>query len=138
MRGIVERLEGKYAHVRIMREEMCGDCHACDMMGERKKCEIKCINQVQGQVGDVVEVDGSSNQFLKATGLMYGLPLIGLLVGLGIGYILTVTLWGQANEWVMLILGLGGVAGMLYGIKKYDAKQCYEAFLPTITKVIDQ
>ncbi|MGL4736424.1 MAG: SoxR reducing system RseC family protein [Cellulosilyticaceae bacterium] len=136
MRGTVTRLEGKYAHVRIIREEMCGECHACDMMGEQKKCEIKCLNKVQVQFGDLVEVDGSSDQFLKATGLMYGLPLVGLLGGLGVGYMLSVMFMGSEKEWLMLVLGLAGMTGMFLWVRKRDAQRKYERFLPSITKVI--
>lgn len=137
MRGTVERIEGNYAYVRIMREEMCGDCHACDMMGEKKKCEIKCFNNTNSLVGDVVEVDGSSNHFLKATGLMYGLPLICLLGGLGLGYLLPLGQLGSLREGVMIITGLGSMAGMFWWIKRRDAKKEYEVFLPTIIKVIN-
>lgn len=55
--GTVEKVEEDYVIVSIERQDMCGECHACEMLGEVKKCTLKCVNECKSQVGDQVEVD---------------------------------------------------------------------------------
>ncbi|MGL4343727.1 MAG: SoxR reducing system RseC family protein [Cellulosilyticaceae bacterium] len=138
MLGRVALIEGNYAKVSIMRQEMCGECHACELMGDIKKCEIKCYNHCQSQVGDVVEITIEETRFLKATYLMYGLPLIGLLGGLGIGMLVGMQQVGLMKEMIMIVFGLLGMGGMLWYIKSRDQKQKYKKYIPHIAKIVEK
>ena len=126
--GTVEKLESDCVIVTMERQDMCGDCHACDMMGEVKKCTLKCVNKCSSQIGDKVEVDVSNSTFMKATLIMYGLPLIGLVAGVGLGY--------QASELLGIILGFSFMAGIFGLIKLGDHKKKYEKMLPVAIKII--
>lgn len=126
--GTVEKIESDYVIVSIERQDMCGECHACEMLGEVKKCTLKCVNKCESQIGDQVEVDVEHTSFMKATFIMYGLPLIGLLVGIGIGY--------RFSEVIAIVLGTALMA-LIFGLIKYGEKRNkYRKMLPTATKVI--
>jgi sigma-E factor negative regulatory protein RseC len=133
--GIVQSIEGQYAIVEIKRQDMCGDCHACDAVHEAKECTLKCINNVRSQVGDVVEISLDQQIFLKATFIMYGLPLAGLMGGLGIGF-LAAQLFTQLPSELLIIVG--AFAGMLIAflfINQRDKRNQYKKMLPHVISI---
>lgn len=133
--GIVQKIEGEYAIVQIQRQDMCGDCHACDAVHESKPCALKCINSVNSQVGDSVEVSLDNTVFLKATYIMYGLPLLGLIGGIAIGYFAAQFIPAINPELLMI---LGAIIGMLITfviIKKRDENNKYKKMLPHIRHI---
>ncbi|MDF2594137.1 MAG: SoxR reducing system RseC family protein [Clostridia bacterium] len=133
--GIVQSIEGQYAIVEIKRQDMCGDCHACDAVHEAKECTLKCINNVRSQVGDIVEISLDQQIFLKATFIMYGLPLAGLLGGLGIGFLATQLFVQLPSE---LLIIAGAFAGMLIAflfIKEKEKRNQYKKMLPHIISI---
>ncbi|MDF2878549.1 MAG: SoxR reducing system RseC family protein [Clostridia bacterium] len=133
--GIVQSIEGQYAIVEIKRQDMCGDCHACDAVHEAKECTLKCINNVRSQVGDLVEISLDQQIFLKATFIMYGLPLAGLMGGLGIGF-LAAQLFTQLPSELLIIVG--AFAGMLIAflfINQRDKRNQYKKMLPHVISI---
>ncbi|WP_070000844.1 SoxR reducing system RseC family protein [Cellulosilyticum sp. I15G10I2] len=133
--GIVEKIEGEYAIVQIKRQDMCGDCHACDAVHEAKSCTLKCINNVSSKVGDTVEISADNKTFLKATFIMYGLPLAGLIVGILVGYVISAFISQIDSELLMI---LGAVLGMMMTfviIKNRDKKNKYNKMLPHIISI---
>ena len=130
--GTVEKLDNKYVFVRMERQDMCGECHACEMLTDKKSCSLKCISAIRCQVGDRVEVSLENKTFLKATYIMYGLPFIGLIVGLGLGYILQSYLavwWGELLCVLTALCGMGIRLGVIY---RRDKKNVYKKYLPCI------
>ncbi len=130
--GVVKEIEKKYAIVQMERQEMCGDCHACDYISTKKSCTLKCEKQIECQVGDVVELNLAQPIFLKATYVMYGLPLVGLILGILIGYGASKYLSiGSEDLWV-LVGGLLGVVLPLVGIKRAENQGKFKKYLPCI------
>lgn len=128
--GTVEKVEADFVIVTMERQDMCGECHACEMIGEVKKCTLKCMNTCHSQIGDRVEIDVANQSFMQATFIMYGLPLLGLLGGIGVGY--------QISEGVAIVLGILAMA-LIYGIIKLgEHKNKYEKMLPSAIKVINE
>ena len=130
--GIVKEIKGNTAVVTLERQDMCGDCHACEMISGKKQCTLSCEAKIPCKVGDKVEVAITTDYFLKATYLIYGVPLIGFLLGLGIGIALSKVLTTTYEDLlvaVCMIIGTG--LGVLY-IKLKDKKATYKKFLPQI------
>lgn len=125
--GIVESVNKNYTLVKIDRQEMCGDCHACDMVHPSKKCMLKCQDQIGSQVGDKVVISLEEQIFLKATYTMYGLPFMGFMAGLGLGY-----LWNRQNELLIASTSLLGALLMLLFIYAKDKKNKFKKYLPYI------
>jgi len=82
------------AHIRFHRPEACLKCGAC---GNGQEGTI--VLKAECDKGDWVRVEYPENRFLEATAIAYVIPLVGLFVGLGAGW----------------LLGGGGDAGMLLG-----------------------
>ncbi len=90
--GIVEELKGKNAKVLIKRHAACGDCGACQVGKEKMTMEATARNAAGAQVGDTVSVEMEFANVIKATSIMYGIPLIAFVVGCAVGYFAAVAL----------------------------------------------
>lgn len=130
--GIVKEIKNNTAIVSLERQDMCGDCHACEMISGKKECTLTCQMKIPCKVGDQVEVSLTTDYFLKATYLIYGIPLIGLLLGLGVGMVLSkILLTAYEDLLVAICIIIGTGLGVLY-IKLKDKKATYTKFLPHI------
>lgn len=130
--GIVKQVDKKYALVEMQRQEMCGDCHACDALTTKKSCVLRCEKEIECQVGDLVELSLAQPTFLKATYVMYGLPLIGLILGIIMGYG-GYCFFNTINEDVWVLVGglIGIILPLLY-IKWADQNGRFRKYLPHI------
>lgn len=82
--GRVVELKGKMAVVRFQRTDACGHCNACFHFGSTE-ADIEIENICDAVVGDVVSIELHSGSMLKASAIAYGIPLIGLIVGVAVG-----------------------------------------------------
>ena len=78
--GVVIQTQNGMAKVRFARSEMCGECHACFQDGE-DEAEIMLENTVGATTGDKVLIELHESAVFKASLIMYGVPLLGLLLG---------------------------------------------------------
>lgn len=136
--GRVENVEAEVATVTIKRQDMCGECHACEVVGEVKQCKIQCQNECSSQKGDLVEIELENKLFMKATLIMYGIPLIGMLSGLGLGVVITTSIEVQAKEILIALLGIIGMGIGLGCIKIREKKQKYKKLLPRLVKILEK
>lgn len=127
--GVVTKVEKEYVMVALERQDMCGECHACEILGEVKKCTLKCINQCKSQEGNLVEVDVAQTSFMRATFIMYGLPLIGLLIGVGMGY--------KYSEGLAILMGLILMMIIFWIIKYGEKRNKYVKMLPVAKRIIE-
>ncbi len=131
--GKVEKTSSKYAVVQMERQDMCGECHVCEQLTGKKSCKLKCLKKIACEVGDTVEVEIGQAAFLKATYMMYGLPLLGLLGGLGIGYYCFKLNGGVGQEDVYVLIGSTiGVMVALIGIGIAERKGKFARYLPLV------
>ena len=87
-RGLVVRLEGRGAWVKMQRCEACGHCAAregCHTLGGGGEVELRVENTLDAAPGDRVAVGMSDASLLKATFLVYLVPLTGLVAGAVVG-----------------------------------------------------
>lgn len=82
--GTVIELKGKKAVVRFLRSDACGHCNACFHLGGNE-ADIDIENTLGAQMGDTVGIDMHAKSVLKASLILYGVPLVALLVGAFIG-----------------------------------------------------
>ena len=136
--GIVQKVEGEYAIVQIKRQDMCGDCHACDTVHQAKECTLKCMNTAKSKVGDRVELLVDQTTFLKATYIIYGLPLIGLLAGVGFGYAAAIGLGLSDGDLLMIFGAIIGLLASYLFIKNRDKKNKYKKMLPQIVTIEEE
>lgn len=134
--GRVTKVENQILTVVINRRDMCGDCHACDVVHEAKSSTIQCVNKCEAKVDDFVEVELTDRAFLKATFAMYGIPLVGLIIGLGVGWVLPIAA-GVMKDLITIALGLGCLAIVFLLMKQKEKSQFFRKLLPQAVKICD-
>ncbi len=113
--------------VRFERPEACGNCHACGYGSKNSEVTLPSDRSV----GEWVRVELPENRFVQATALVYIIPLIGLLAGLLLGWLL-----GAGNDLITIfgaILGLAVAFVTLYLIDKRVSQK--PGWTPRITDV---
>lgn len=98
--------------IRFSRPEACGNCHACGYGSGKSELTLPSNHNV----GEWVRVEFPENRFLQATTLVYIIPLIGLLAGLFLGWLLFAG--SDLYTVVFALLGLVISFGALYIIDK--------------------
>lgn len=132
--GVVKEVRKNSATVMMERQDMCGECHACEMLSGKKVCTLTCQSTIPCKVGDRVEVALTNKRFLKATYIVYGIPLLGFIMGTALGYGLAqVITFGEEDLWVAIGAVIGTLIGVGY-IKWADKKEKYEEYLPHIIR----
>lgn len=112
--GTVTRLEGSNAHVKVMREQGCGRCHevgGCGGQGHDSKCQEFVVDNTFGAAqGQRVRIEVPEGAALVAALLMYGVPLLALLAGAGVGRLVSpddaIVAAGAVIFLVLAVLGL--------------------------------
>ncbi|MFP3911084.1 MAG: SoxR reducing system RseC family protein [Desulfobacteraceae bacterium] len=81
--GIVEKITGRKAVIRIERTSACATCESrghCEV-GSTRKMVVEVPNELGAQNGDRVEVSIPTGSFLKLTLLVYLFPIVALIAG---------------------------------------------------------
>lgn len=83
-RGTVEKVSGGKALVNVADAEACSRCggaSTCSFASPRKGRSLWVLDPVGVQAGNHVRVEISGEGLLAASFVLYGIPLLGLLVG---------------------------------------------------------
>jgi sigma-E factor negative regulatory protein RseC len=86
--GEIIEIKDKNAVVKVKRSSACGDCCACAKGTNPDDMILTVSNELNGEVGDQVELELASGQVLKASAVAYVIPLFALILGIAAGYIL--------------------------------------------------
>ncbi|MFH1879602.1 MAG: SoxR reducing system RseC family protein [Bacillota bacterium] len=125
---IIERNEKKaLVTVKFKRPEACGKCSACGIGAHNGEVTLPSDHQI----GEWVRVELPENRFLQATALVYVVPLLGLLLGLFLGW----TIGSGSDLWTLLGAAFGLIAALvtLYGIDRRVSQK--PEWAPKITAV---
>ena len=110
-RAIVIRCQDGHAEVELQRNSACGHCEVAQgcgtgaigrLLGNRKK-PISIETRRQLSPGDEVILNVSERDVVKASFLIYGLPLIGLLISAVSTHILF-----SWPEWAVVVTSIAG------------------------------
>ena len=80
--GLVVKSEGDLVSVKVKRKEMCGQCPAagvCSSFGG-KDFSVEALNKCGAHVGDKVKLELRTSMFLKASFIVYAIPLLSFFV----------------------------------------------------------
>jgi sigma-E factor negative regulatory protein RseC len=138
--GLVVGLEGDKAKVKMQRHTACGDCGACQVSKNQLTLVLDAENHVGAKTGDFVELDMETVDFLSAVVLIYGIPLVALIVGIFAGYygMLALGIEDRAAQGFGAVIGILGAAMTYVVIKlKEDKLKEKKKYKPTITGIIN-
>ncbi len=84
-KGRVTQVSGEKVTVVFKRGAACGSCKACSESSNENEMEISAYNDCDAKIGDTVAVKMEAEFMLKATLIMYGIPLVTMMLGFVIG-----------------------------------------------------
>ncbi len=130
--GKIIAVNGDKVDIKIQRHAACGECGACHVGKNQMEMILTSENSIGAQVGDEVELNIETVDFLSAVLIMYGIPLISLVLGILSGYYMLIAIGiseGMAQGIAALIgLFLMGISyavikskePLIKGMKKYS------------------
>jgi len=120
--GTAVSVSGNRVIIAMKRTAACDRCGRCShphiAFGDNSQLTIEAIALGEIRPGDTVEVEMEGRDFLAASFLVWGLPLVAGLVGLGIGVVLGRSL-GNPGVWGA-VFALGSVAVSFFWLHQYD------------------
>lgn len=132
--GYVRELKGSHVVVIMQRHEACKKCGACSHGHQEQEMYIEAANSCEAKLGDWVKIELSPTHFLKAVTILYGIPLIALLIGIGVGY------WIGDNtnqELFAILFGILFLTITYYSIRKNEHRWNTERFRPVAVEVVE-
>ena len=85
-KGRIVEVENDNAKVIITRHAACGDCGACQIGKDNLNMIIVADNKIGAKKNDQVILELNTENFLFASFIFYGIPLLALLLGISLPY----------------------------------------------------
>ena len=139
MQELAEVVEArdKKAKVEFKRSAVCKKCGLC-CLSESGKMVLEVNNEAQAKTGDKVLVSLSSSASLKASVIVYIIPVVFLIGGYFVGSWLTVFWGGAANQLMGIVFAFVFFGISLWVISLVDKRvQKSREFEPAIVEVIE-
>ena len=130
-------IDNGIATVAVSRAVACARCAAGKGCGagllstteKRAKLQLAVPETMVLKIGDEVVLELSPDTLLRASLLVYGLPLAGLVAALSIGWLVA----GPLADGVAIGLSVAGLsAGLFVGRSRLGRDRCLQQFLPRI------
>ncbi|ADL08111.1 SoxR reducing system RseC family protein [Thermosediminibacter oceani] len=138
-RAVVISKKGDQAEVEIIRTSACSKCKGCSLSSDNRTLKVWAQNEVDAEVGQVVEIEMESKALLSATFIVYVIPLVGFLLGVALGVELADILSIGWKELFSFITGLLFTALAFTGI--YVNNRFFEKnpmFTSKIVNILDE
>jgi sigma-E factor negative regulatory protein RseC len=87
-KGIVTKINSTTAWVKTTKTHACEGCASrgsCNAMGGGKEMEVEALNHAGAKVGETVVLSFETSPLLKATFMLYVLPVLFLIAGAFLG-----------------------------------------------------
>jgi sigma-E factor negative regulatory protein RseC len=127
---------GNTAKVRVQSSSSCDHCpsrSSCHTIGEGLR-EVDVSNRIGARVGQRVKIGVSPRALLKASFILYIIPIVALVIGAMLGNSFSS---GNKEVWAVL-LGGGFLVGSFLLIKAFGKYlNLKNEYLPTATEVLD-
>ena len=135
---IIEIIDEQTAKLRMQRHSACASCGKCATTSEKKDIIVEVDNKLGAKVGDRVVVNMESVNVLKATVIVYAIPLIWLMIGTIATYFIIQSVGITNNlEIVSGIVGLILMMAAFFVIKTKDKKyRESREYIPIVTRII--
>ncbi len=136
-RGVVLSTDNNKAVVTISRNTACENCGACHFDEKTLNMQVTAINDINAKVGDKVYLSMDNVNFFQASFLLYGFPLIAMILGVSLGYYFLGKMGINNYDVYSILIGLLFM-GLSYLILKKNEKifNKNKKYMSIITEVI--
>lgn len=130
--GRIVEIVGDKAKVLVKRGEVCGKCGGCGIsLSGKGENYLQALNTVNATVGQTVRVTSDTGQVLKASFVVYIVPILSLLTGIWLGQLLDGDLSG-------LILGVVFLLLSYLVVRAYDRKVACGKAQAAVVEVLEE
>jgi len=136
-KGKVVGFKGEFCIVEMKRQEACAKCRACIAGMEEKQMFIEAENSCNAALDDWVEVEVTPSGFINAVLIMYGIPFIGFMIGIAVGYIVVAPLVASFmnKDLATSIMGIVGALAAFGWIKSQGERWNKKKYRPIATRL---
>jgi len=130
--GQIVEVIGDKAKVLVRRHDVCSKCGGCGIsLSGKGENYLEALNTVNAAVGQTVRVATDTGQVLKASFVVYVVPILALLAGLGLGQLL-------ADEPTGLIVGIVFLLLSYLVVRAYDRKVARGRVQSAVVAVLEE
>lgn len=138
-KGQVVDIKNNFAVVKMIRTEACAKCRACLQGMNEKEMFVEAENSCEAVTGDWVEIELQDNGFFSAVLVLYGIPMIALVVGLLIGYFIAGPMLVQFNtDLVSCVFGIVFTAIAFLWIRSQEKRWADKKYRPIAVRKTDE
>lgn len=137
--GIVAEVEGDIARVEILKKSACEQCSASGVCHPGDQEFMEATNPLGAKKGQKVKVVLAPQVYLKATIILYGIPMTLFIAGAILGKNLALHFSGEANSdlWAF-IAGMTCMLASFVFIRKYNNKvEKTQKYKPMIVQILN-
>ena len=140
--GIIDQLkENGFAVVKTTGGEQCEGCKchgACHALGGGTERKITAFNQVGATVGDRVIITIGSGSFIKASLVVYLLPVLALVIGALLGEKYSSQIWPSVSpEMVSVVTGVTCLGVSFGAIRLFTSRLSQnQRYYPIIEEIL--
>ncbi len=136
---VLQLYEDNRAKVLIRRHTACSECGACKHGKENMDMEIIAVNNADAKIGDVVEISMKVHNVLTAAFIVYGIPLLMLILGIVAGHaILKKIGFTSGLELYSILIGLVLLILTYIALKIYENHLKKDArYTPVVSRIIE-
>lgn len=137
--GVVIKTDLNRAWVKTTRSGACDSCatrSSCNAMGGGKEMEVHTINDIGAQIDDRVVMRFNTGSLLKASFLLYIVPILGLIIGAAIGQAGSIFLQLDPSTGSVIGAFIVFVLAVVFVKSKGDALSRKRDYQPQITKIL--
>ncbi|MBN1627480.1 MAG: SoxR reducing system RseC family protein [Deltaproteobacteria bacterium] len=136
--GTVQEIKKTYAVIKIQKSSACAHCSSretCDI--SNKDTTIELINDLGAKEGDLVEIRIPEGTLLKASFLVYLLPVIALLAGAFSGKALADAM--DINQTSASLAGGFLLMGIVFYllIRQHRSEEYQKRYRPRMTRILN-
>ncbi len=135
--GTVAEVEGDIARVAILKKSACEQCAASGICHPGDQEYLEAANPLGAKKGQKVKVVLAPQIYLKASIILYGIPMAALITGAIIGKNIAVQYGEQNSDLWAFLAGMGCMIVSFLFIRSYNKKvEKTQKYKPTIVEVL--
>lgn len=130
--GQVVEIIGDKAKIKVKRHDACSKCGGCGVaLSGKGENYLQALNTANAEVGQTVKVASDTGEVLKASFVVYVVPILSLLAGLWFGQTL-------GGDWASLILGIIFLLLSYLAVRAYDRKMAGGRIQSVVVEVLEE
>ncbi len=136
--GTVAEIEGDIAKVAVLKKSACEQCAASGVCHPGDQDYLEAANPLGAKRGQKVKVVLAPQVYLKASIILYGIPMVALVAGAIAGKNIALRFIGEQNSdlWAFL-LGMACMIVSFFFIRSYNKKvEKTQKYKPMIVEIL--